>query len=466
MIAFVTLLLGLISGSYPIEVAVSGPVARVELLLDGKVVRGISAPPWRTEVPFGSSLEPHQLVARALDAKGEVLASAAQRINLPRPAAEVEIVLEADPAGKPAAARLSWQSVDNTPPEAIEVTFDGKPLVLDSQRRAALPRYDLNKVHVLAAEVEFARGVAGRREVVFGGEYGSSVSTELTAILVRAAKRSSDLSPGSLQGRFVASGQPLDVAAIERGPGNVIVLNVPGPQPLGQLWLPFGQGLQEKAAPRAEEVMGSSLAGGQRSTQAGLILGSDVGVRLLSPYARGFHGPGVASDLFPVSPDLNGLEGGLLRLLAQSGLSTLARGDGPTRIADAVAVAGLRAASENRRRAVVLILGEKETDASRYSVATVRRYLEAIRVPLYVWNPFGSRNPAAKAWAGAEDVSTLPRLHQAFGRLKADLESQRIVWVEGQYLPQAVKLAPKAGGVELVLPGAPGGAAPEPQAAR
>ena len=46
MIVFVTLLLGLISGSYPIEVKVSGPVVAVEFTLDGSPAGRITGPPW------------------------------------------------------------------------------------------------------------------------------------------------------------------------------------------------------------------------------------------------------------------------------------------------------------------------------------------------------------------------------------------------------------------------------------
>ncbi len=467
MVAFVTLLLGLISGTVPIEVAVTGPVARVEILLDGRAVRGISGPPWRGEVNLGERLEPHELVARALDAKGEEIARAAQWLNLPRPPAEVEIVLDSDPAGKPTAAHLSWQNVEGSAPTSIGLTFDGKPLILDARRQAQLPRYDFQQAHVLAAEVEFDRGVTGRREVAFGGEYGTTISTELTAIVVRSGKRSPALSPGSLQGRLVADGQPLAVAAVEQGPGKVIVVSVPGPQPLRRRWLPFDQGLKVRGEIRPEEVLASAGAGSRRDRQTEMLLGGDVVARILLPQARGFGGgTGVGSDLFPLSPELSDGAGGLLGHLTQNGLSNVlgAGKPGALRIADAVAVAGLQAAVENRRRAVVLVLGDNETDASRYSIEAVRRYLSAVRVPFYVWTPFGSKSPLAKAWGEAEDVSTLPRLHQAFQRLKADLEAQRIVWVEGQHLPQAVHLAPGAGGVELVLPGA--ASTLEPKAAR
>lgn len=121
-------------------------------------------------------------------------------------------------------------------------------------------------------------------------------------------------------------------------------------------------------------------------------------------------------------------------------------------VADAVAVAGLQAAAENHRRAVVLVLDGSAEDGSRYDPATVRQYLESVRVPLYVWSLYGAKSPASLAW-GAEDVSNIPKLAAAVARLRADLASQQIVWIEGRHLPQSITLTPAARGVELA--GAP-----------
>jgi hypothetical protein len=106
---------------------------------------------------------------------------------------------------------------------------------------------------------------------------------------------------------------------------------------------------------------------------------------------------------------------------------------------------------------VILVLGENDPDVSRYDVATVRRYLESIRVPLFVWSLYGPDTPGARAWsAEAEDISTLDRLERAVVRLKADLAGQRIVWLDGRHLPQSITLGEEAKGIELVA------AAPSP----
>jgi hypothetical protein len=139
-------------------------------------------------------------------------------------------------------------------------------------------------------------------------------------------------------------------------------------------------------------------------------------------------------------------DGGLGWLLSNVKLG----GEVEPRLADAVAVAGLQAATEHRRRAVLLVLGRDAADASRYDPATVRRYLAALSVPLFVWSLEGPDTPAAKAWGGAEDVSNVRRLYAAVDRLTEELESQRIVWVEGRHLPQTIALTPAAKGIELI----------------
>jgi hypothetical protein len=122
------------------------------------------------------------------------------------------------------------------------------------------------------------------------------------------------------------------------------------------------------------------------------------------------------------------------------------------RFADAVAVAALEATTENRRRAVLLVLSGQAKDQSRYDPAAVRRYLAALRVPLVVWC-VGEPEPgsAASLWGGkVEIIREKGDVNPAFKALREVLDSQRIVMVDGRHLPQSIALTPKATGVELV----------------
>ena len=81
----------------------------------------------------------------------------------------------------------------------------------------------------------------------------------------------------------------------------------------------------------------------------------------------------------------------------------------------------------------------------------MRRYLESIRVPLFVWSLYGKRRrAAAKAW-GTGRGRLQPRPDGGGdGPPEGELDAQRIVWLDGRHLPQAVALGAAAKGVELV----------------
>jgi hypothetical protein len=114
-----------------------------------------------------------------------------------------------------------------------------------------------------------------------------------------------------------------------------------------------------------------------------------------------------------------------------------------------VAVAGLNAFESFGRRAVLLVLGETNEDASTYGAGNVRRYLELLRVPLFVWM-LRETAPDVSKWGRMDAVGTGRGARAAYARLRASLESQRILWVEGRYLPQEIELAEGAEGIELV----------------
>ena len=434
MIAFVTLLLGLISGVYPIEVAVSGPVAAVELSLDGAPAGRIEGPPWVARVDLGSDLRPRELTARSLDAEGKEIARVSQWLNLPRPPAEVEMMLESGPEGAPHSAVLTWQSVNGVRPVSIDLTLDGQPLTVDAKGRAALPSRDLKTLHVLTAELWFPPGLLARKDVAYGGEYTGTVSTELTAVPVRVREGAALPPAADLQGWFSAEGQPVSVAAVEDGPGKIVVVRVPN-----------GNEIRDKLVPPSRR---GAVAPDLRRQ---MLLGEDDRVRFVSLASNAFRTSRMPAELFDMSRPLTRRDGGMFWFLTNTRHVSDFKGE--RRIADAVAVAGLQASAENYRRAVVLVVGREVKDGSRYDPATARASLESIHVPLFVWSLDGPSSPAARAWGVTEDVSTLPKMEAAAAKLRAELDAQKIVWFEGRHLPEAVALSPSARGVEL--PGSP-----------
>lgn len=445
MIAFLTLLLGLTTGAIPIEVTVDGPVAAVEYVLDGATLARVEAPPWSATLDFGV-LQPHELVARALDEDGNEIARTSQWLNVPRPPAEVEIVLEPDAEGRPVAARLSWQSLTSALPATISLTLDGAPLVVHD-RRAVLPPHDLKVAHVLTAELWFSPGIVARKDVVFGGEWGSRVSTELTAVPVRVAPGKNLPPPERLGGWFLGGGQPLPVGAVDDGPGRVIVVRVPD---AAEVFNELIGSAPRKSFDSSRTRIGALNRDDGIAWRSEMRLGEEDTVRILSSNASVSRTSGLPVELFEGSRELTREDGGLFWYLTQHALMPQKDAD-RGRIADAVAVAGLQAATGNYRRAVVLVLGGDAKDTSRYDAAAVRRYLDAIHVPLFVWSlESPKKNPGLAVWGDVEVVSSVPRLSKAVAKLRREMESQRIVWLEGRHLPQSIALSPAATGVEML----------------
>lgn len=184
--------------------------------------------------------------------------------------------------------------------------------------------------------------------------------------------------------------------------------------------------------------------------------GKDQQARLLIPFTRRFEASGEVTDLFEISPPFDTRDGFpilLSRLGPANAQPWLAPGklDSKRRIADAVAVAAQEAVRENRRRALLLVLSGDEKDESLYDAASVRRYLAALRVPLFVWclEEPATGSPMA-AWGACENVTVARNLLRTMDRIREELAAQRIILVDGRHLPQSVSLSPAAAGVELV----------------
>lgn len=430
-IAFLTLYLGLASGRMPIELAVTGqgPIATIELVLDGAPAGRLSGPPWKGEIDLGKPLLPHHLEARGLDGQGAEVARTEQWLNLAQPPAALDLVPEPGPEGRIAAVRLTFYSVTHDLPSKVTATLDGSPLPV-TEDRVTLPAYRPDLPHLLAVEAVYPRGTSAHRDLAFGGGLSGEVATDLTAVLVRT--RGPLLPPvQELRGWFTERGQALTPVAVEEGPAEILIVR----------------------EPKAEQLL---INVGRRGTHNGfdsllqfeLPLVADVRFRFIDTSVDWFSGKTGSSGLFNFSDELDSRRGGLYWQLSRA---SFVHESGPPHVADAVAVSGVRLLGEQRRRAVLLVLADG-TDHSRYDAAAVRRYLTAIRVPLYVWSLRPPPYPAAiAAWGEVEPISTVSQLRRAYERLGRDLAAQRIVLLDGRHLPRAIVLSPAAKGtLELV----------------
>jgi hypothetical protein len=423
-IAFLTLFLGLIAGPHTVALSAGSEVASIELLLDGARVALLTGPPWTGRVDLGREPLPHRLVARARDVRGGEVAQAEQWINLPRPPAEVEILVEKAVAGQPRTVRVVWQSLTHARPTSVALSLDGRPLALDGQHRAELPPHPPDSAtRVLSAELSFPDGLEARRDVALGREYGDEVSTELTAVPVWWRGLDELPAAAGLQGWFTDGGRPLRVDAVEAGTAQVWVVRDPAVARFAKRmgWHPWAM-----------------------APQRSLALGHRAELRFLSSTGRTFAGEGLDSELFDRSPGYPFSEEYETASLLARLSNRNERIGAPQKLTDAVAVAGLQACATGRPRAVLLVVAPGAKDVSRYAPAAVRRYLAALHVPLFVWSADVPDRQLKAAWGTVEEFTTRDGLDRGFRALARELETQRIVWVEGRHLPQSIALAPAA----------------------
>ncbi len=423
MIAFQTLFLGLVFGTGPVQVMVSPPVVTAEIFLDGASLGVVRGAPWEVGCDFGAAPQPHELVAVGRDAEGKEVARARQWVNLPRPAAEARVVVEPDARGAPAFARLAWHTIDDAKPKRFDVTLDGREVPVEDPQRIPLPALDLTRSHLLAVEVVFPGGVVARTEASLGGDVKARAASDLTAVAV-VLRPGRTLPPlDAMRGWFRSDGRPLRVVGVEEGHSDVIV--VFDQDSLGRFRgitppNPFSPAMTTTIPIQASK-------GGNRL----------YGLWAVPQRPQGAAGPGLFSLSIPLDTDVDDVRALIFRF------NFPAAGPRQQQLANAVATAGMQAAALNRRRAVVLIVGEAPADASTISATAARAYLESLDVPLFVWTP--ERRIAGLAlpgWGRPDDISTDLQLQGGVTRLQNALAAQRIVWLAGSVLPQSVTLAP------------------------
>jgi hypothetical protein len=412
-----------------VQVLATGPVVEVAYELDGReVVRLSGSQTWKQDVDFGTEYVPHELVARGFDVKGREIALARQWINLPRAPAEVEIVLEKDKKGRATGASLTWASRMGPHPTSVTLTFDGLALPLDVTHHAGLPAYDPTLAHVLSAQVDFPGDLHGHADLVLGGGKADEAGSELTAIPVHC-ESAMPSSAESLQGRFRKGGEPLKIMAVEHGPAAIMVV----------------RDLRED-----REALRHVPPNDPSSWRKGTMLEKDDRLQVFWPVASEVPDRDAFNELFDASHVFEGSSASFSRALLRV---TYPEWNGTARrFADAVAVAAVSAAGTGSRRAVVLVLGASDWDYSRRDPASIRRYLERIHVPLYVWSLEPERPPSvvpASVWGQFEDISTAKGFRSAVDRVLEDVKKQSVVWIEGRHLPQDITLTDTGDGMVI-----------------
>jgi hypothetical protein len=239
----------------------------------------------------------------------------------------------------------------------------------------------------------------------------------------------------SLAGWLLADGEPAAVVATERGDGRLVVVRDPGAEDL----------LLELFMERKRLAKQERRRGAARDLD---VLGSDDEMRVLVAEPLAPRDRSQATLLFPYSEQGLPASDGILKA-AVTPRNERMLGQG-LMLGDAVALAGLRAAEGNRRRAVLLLLGPQREDVARFGPAAVRRFLADLHVPLVVWDLSGPAAAAPAAWDADREIATFDDVARGARSLRGLLNRQRVVWIAGSHLPQSLALGPNAVGVELI----------------
>jgi hypothetical protein len=417
MVTFVTLFLSLLTGVHNVEVAVDGPVARVEILLDQRVIGKLTGPPWHIACDLGDALRPHELVAVAYDQDGAELHRARQLVNLPRPQVETRVALVSDPGGWPDAVRVFWEAADTEEPLSLYAIFDGQVLQPDDDGLYSLPLYDPDETHIVSAEARFLDGLTARSDVTFGGRYGSQVATELTAVPIVVDGPPPTIA--ELTGMFRVRGEVLVPAALEKAGRRVYLVR--DQAALAEL--------------RHVQITQDRIRPSHRFNSTGLGFEPVSRERdqlhfvVANPTARR------GRFLYPTSTGIAVRTQDVGWIVTHlSNRDSAIRGQRPT---DAAAVAAVQAAAQGAPRAVVLVLSENPRDQSHYRPRDVRRYLESLRVPLFVWTTGPTPTPE---WGETRTIGATRALRRAEKELFAELARQWIVWLEGDHMVNEVEL--------------------------
>ena len=412
-IAFATLWQGVVTGEIPVEVLAGPEVARIDLHLDAELVATLPRAPWRTTCELGSEIAPHELIAHAYDSEGELVGEARQRLNLPRPNAEIEILVTGSHVS------LAWGATAGDQPKTIRASLDGVQIeVAPDARTFTLPPYEPQRPHVLRVEADFGNGLAASREMAIGDVLSADSQVELTGLLVKAPRRGEEL-------QVSARGEPARVVALEEGPAEVFAVVDPGAA-AGLATVSVRSGARTVSPMRAIPTISG--------TRVNTSLGRDHRLHLVTPAVVRVGG---RYELFPTSneivPDPWGILGHLIVAARSVPIEV-------PRLADAVAIAALSSGERGRRRVVLLILDSDGADASAYSAAAVRRYVQRLRVPLVVWTSGKATDAMRANWGQVTEVNSPARIERATRELRALLTAQRIAWIEGAYLPHELSV--------------------------
>lgn len=294
---------------------------------------------------------------------------------------------------------------------ATQVTIDGEVLEAGpGGGERTLPKLNLELPHFIRAAAVFSGGELAKADLSVGGTYGGEFSTRLTAVPVFSKKRPAPL---DLTDVISVDGESVRVEAVEKDGSKVFVV---------------ADGALSHVLPTIQpsaRFRGHGRALVPKNPDPKL----DLSVVVRPVPVRSGSGRR-AVEVFSTTAPLKITTAAPLDWHLTS-LNVADHDTSAQRLADAVAVAGVRAAGTQCPRVVLLLLSDEAQDSSDFTPAEVRRFLDVLHVPLVVfrWGEPQLSDP----WGEVVAMGDRRNLRPAMVEVRGALNSQWVVWIEGQH---------------------------------
>ncbi len=408
-LAIPTYPVGLVTGELLVQAELGATATPATLYLDGEAVCEMTTSQTSCTVDLGPDPHVHLLELVRPAASGRDVERAFRWINRPGQEAELRLQLSPADASGQCKARVFTNHPQRQRPVVLEVLLNGNPLPFGSDGAAAVPCPTDDASHILVASGIFPDGRRVEDVRLIGG-YAGRAESELTALPVLADQA----------GDCTAVDWPDEVVRVEKANYEVVIVLDPSVpfQSIFKTGWHLGSGSAAKSTDKAFDT----FVGDEGSDMRPLATWQRAEVPFQTAEKIWYVAPGEGL------PRINGFSAGKknwLQLLFKFGMSDF---PGNPRLADAVASSGLVAGAGPRRRAVILILGNKSKDESVFSPQQAMNYLAEVGVPLVVLR---SGKPKGDGWPEGLKNANMNSMAKNLEATLEELERQCVAWFEG-----------------------------------
>jgi hypothetical protein len=339
--------------------------------------------------------------------------------------------MHSDASGKLTGGQLHWNHAREATPSRITLSVDNRILELDNDAQFTLDETNQSSTRIVSAELEFPDNETARTVVAVGPGASGLVESRLTAVPIVLSNQHSKLELADLQGTIRVPIGEARIVAIDSSAARIFLIEDCTATP----HLRRAKATAERSKGWKNPFFVDSRIAGDRDVDKPQL--RVVGTVPEHRQGQIFHTISAAFVLTrrPLP---------FFAVLKNAELSPYQS------LASATAIAAAEAAKTGRPRAVVLLLGAGTDNGIGCSPEEVIAYMHELRVPFFVWRS-DPRPPSVESrrWGPGATASTWRELSANSKSVQKHARRQRVVWVEGAWLPNEIILENPPDGVRL-----------------